>query len=120
MRSGKLLIQGNAVQPHRSIGLHSCLMNQSNPNMPLTYRDRGTSGTQLDVLCGDLVIANIHKAALSTGAHQSPYSGSTFYVTAGPPGFEHHGTAATLEIACLGVERNWDAWLSAATLAERT
>jgi hypothetical protein len=22
--------------------------------LPLTYRDRGTSGTQLDVLCGDI------------------------------------------------------------------
>ena len=33
--------------------------------MPLTYRDRGTNGTQLDVLCGDIVIANVYKGTLS-------------------------------------------------------
>jgi hypothetical protein len=74
--------------------------------MPLTYRDRGTSGTQMDVLCGDLVIANIYKA-LSAVAGQQPIWSWTFFVTAGPPGFEHHGQAATREIAHLGVERNW-------------
>ena len=41
--------------------------------MTLTYRDRGTSGTQLEVLCGDLVIANVYRAALSLAASQAPY-----------------------------------------------
>jgi len=84
--------------------------------MTLTYRDRGTSGTQLEVLCGDLVIANVYRAALSLAASQAPYRCWTF--SAGPPGFEHHGKAATREIACLAVERNWEAWLATAGLTQ--
>jgi len=36
--------------------------------MALTYRDRGTSGTQWDVLSGELVIDGINKGALSLAA----------------------------------------------------
>lgn len=87
--------------------------------MTLTYRDRGTSGTQLDVLCGDIVIANVYKPTLSSVAHGDAYWHWTFYFTARPPGFELHGTAASHEIACLAVERNWEAWLHAAGLTEK-
>ena len=86
--------------------------------MPLNYRDRGTSGTQLDVLCGDLVIANVYKATASLPMGGTVYWNWTFYFTARPPGFALHGRAASREIACLAVERNWDAWLAAAGLGE--
>ena len=33
--------------------------------MPLTYRDRGTSGTQLDVVAGSLVVGSIRKVPMS-------------------------------------------------------
>jgi hypothetical protein len=87
--------------------------------MTLNYRDRATSGTQLDVLCGDIVIANVYKATLTSTADGDAYWHWTFYFTAQPPGFELHGTAASREIACLAVERNWEAWLKAAGLVEQ-
>jgi hypothetical protein len=83
--------------------------------MPLTYRDRGTGDTQLDVLCGEIVIASVRKS-FSVVAKQEPYWQWTFNFTARPPGFELHGSAASREIACLAVERNWEAWLTAAGL----
>jgi hypothetical protein len=33
--------------------------------MKLTYRDRGTSGTQLDVLSGTIVVCSLRKAMMS-------------------------------------------------------
>jgi hypothetical protein len=86
---------------------------------PLTYRDRDSSGTQLDVLCGDIVIANIYKATFSSMAGGDAYWNWTFYFTARPPEFELHGTAASRDIACLAVERNWEVWLDAAGLQEQ-
>ena len=86
--------------------------------MALTYRDRGTSGTQLDVLCGDIVIANVYKATAALTVGGVVYWNWTFYFTARPPGFELHGRAASREIACLAVERNWEAWLKAARLRD--
>jgi hypothetical protein len=86
--------------------------------MPLTYRDRGSSGTQIEVLCGDIVIAIVYKGTLSATTGGDPYWNWTFYFTARPPGFEMHGTAASREIACLAVERNWEAWLKAAGLRD--
>ena len=41
--------------------------------MTLTYRDQGINGTQLDVLCGDIVIANVYKPTLSSVAHGDLY-----------------------------------------------
>ena len=85
--------------------------------MELVYRDRGLSGTQIDVICGDLVIAGRLQATLpSVVARQEYFGAGLFFVTAAPPGFEHHGTAASSEIACLAVERNWETWLAAAGL----
>lgn len=77
--------------------------------MPLTYRDRGVSGTQVDVFSGELVIASIYKAKPTAG-DQASYWRWTFFITAAPTGFEHQGKAATREIACLAVERNWKDW----------
>jgi hypothetical protein len=87
--------------------------------MPLTYRDRGTSGTQLDIVSGDLVIGTLWKAALSATAAGTVNWRWTFHITAGPPGFEHHGNAADITIARCMVEESWEAWLRAAGLTER-
>jgi hypothetical protein len=38
--------------------------------MPLVYRDRGTSGTQLDVMSGSLVVGTVYKAVTSVTAGQ--------------------------------------------------
>lgn len=86
--------------------------------MPLTYRDRHTSGTQLDVLSGNLRIASLYKATLSVVASQTVQWRWTFNVTTGPSGFNIHGTADTLEKAKASVEQNWQAWLKEAGLTE--
>jgi hypothetical protein len=76
------------------------------------------SGTQLDIVVGKLIIgdrlqgrANCDNRARSVGCWT--------YLTARPPGFEHHGRAETLEKAKFSVERNSQAWLDAAGLVER-
>jgi hypothetical protein len=82
----------------------------------LEFRDRGTSGTQLDVLCGDVVIAFLYKAVLSVVASQTPRWHWTFHITAKAPGFDIHGTAASCEEAKQAVEEHWRLWLAAAGL----
>ena len=86
--------------------------------MPLIYRDKGTSGTQLDVLCGNLRIAHIGKRVLTPLTGQDVRWQWTFSVHAAPSGFQHSGHADTFEDAKAAVERNWQAWLTAAGLTE--
>ena len=87
--------------------------------MPLTYRNRGTSGTQLDIVSGDLVIGSLWKGVLSAMTGGAVDWRWTFHITAGPPGFQHHGSAADMTIAKCVIEENWTAWLKTAGLAER-
>jgi hypothetical protein len=87
--------------------------------MPLIYRDRGSSGTQLDIVVGRLVIGTLWKAVLSATTGGAVTWRWTFHTTAGPSGFEHHGRADTFEDAKAAVERNWQAWLDAAGLTEK-
>ena len=85
--------------------------------MGLTYRDKGTSGTQVSVFCGDLRIAHIGKRVLTSLAGQAVRWQWTFSLgNAAPPGFEHSGHADTFEDAKAGVERNWQRWVQAAGL----
>jgi hypothetical protein len=84
--------------------------------MPLTYRGRGASGTQLDIVCGELVIGTLWKAVLSSTSGGAVSWRWTFHITAGPPGFQHHGNAADVTIAKVMIEESWDAWLKAAGL----
>jgi hypothetical protein len=84
--------------------------------MPLVYRDKGTSGTQLEVLSGELPIARISKNVLSIVASHAVQWSWDFQLTAAPPGFQHHGHADDFEGAKAGVERNWQLWLTAAGL----
>lgn len=81
--------------------------------MPLSYRDRGTSGTQLDVISGKAVVCFLWNAMFSSlaggGAHWS------WIRHAGPAsGPQHHGTADTVEQAKAKIEEQWRAWLNAA------
>jgi hypothetical protein len=86
--------------------------------MTLTYRDKGTSGTQIAVLSGNLLIASIGKRVLTPLAGQEVRWQWTFSIHAAPSGFEHSGHADTFEEAKAAVERNWEAWLKAAGLRD--
>ena len=89
--------------------------------MPLNYRDRGASGTQIDIVAGDLVIGTLWKAAPSTPSTRAPQPAQwrwTFHITAGPPGFQHQGGAADVTIAKVMIEESWTVWLGAAGLVE--
>lgn len=50
--------------------------------MPLTYRDRGSSGTQLDIVVGRLVIGTLWKAVLSATTGGAVTWRWTFHTTA--------------------------------------
>ena len=83
--------------------------------MALVFRDKGTSGTQIEVLSNDLCIAHIGKEVMSVVAGHD----GNFVVTVGPPGFQPHGHAETFDAAKASVERNWQLWLLAAGLSVR-
>ena len=86
--------------------------------MPLTYRDRGTSGTQLDVISGQAVVGFLWKATLSVSSGGTARWSWTWH--AGPAsGPQQHGTAETIEAAKAKLEEQWRAWLQAAGLEER-
>jgi hypothetical protein len=87
--------------------------------MALVFRDKGTSGTQIEVLSGDLCIAHIGRQVLSVVASHAVQWRWSFAIMVGPPGFVPHGQADTFEAAKASVEQNWQAWLAAAGLSER-
>jgi hypothetical protein len=90
--------------------------------MPLTYRDRGTSGTRLEIVSGTVAVGSLWKDVLSIGAGDSEHWSWTFYIDAfieeRLDGFNKHGSADSLESAQADIERNWQTWLKAARLAE--
>ena len=92
--------------------------------MPLTYRDRGTSGTQLEIVSGTVAVGSLRKDVLSISAGNSERWSWTFYIDAfieeRLDGFNKHGSAGSREGAQADIERNWQRWLDAAALAERT
>ena len=63
--------------------------------MALIFRDKGTSGTQIEVLSGDLRIAHIGKEVLSIVASHAVRWRWSFAIMVGPPGFQPHGHADT-------------------------
>jgi hypothetical protein len=84
--------------------------------MRLTYLDRGSSGTQWDVLWGGLVIGSIGKGALSLAAdRETPWTWH-FRLRVARPGFVMHGVSVTLDDAKVAMERNWQRWPEAAGL----
>ena len=85
--------------------------------MPLTYRDRGTSGTQLDIISGTAVLGSLWKAVFSVMAGQKARWNWTWH--AGPAsGPQAHSTADTLDEAKAKIEGQWRVWLKAAGLIE--
>lgn len=84
--------------------------------MSLQYRAKGDAGTEWDVFSGDLRIGSISKGSLSLSASRETPWGWHFALHVAPPGFEHHGFARTFDEAKAAVERNWQAWMSAAGL----
>jgi hypothetical protein len=84
----------------------------------LEFRDRGTSATQIAVMCGAVVIAGLYKGTLSVTAGQAVVWHWTFKTTDGPPGFRQHGTALSFDEAKTAVEEQWAAWLAAAGLRQ--
>ena len=85
--------------------------------MTLTYRDKGSSGTQLEVLSGTVVVARLWKAVLSRMADQDARWSWTW--ESGPTLEHRHGTADTIEEAKAILELQWLTWLKAAGLRER-
>jgi hypothetical protein len=83
--------------------------------MPLTYRDRGTSGTQLHIVSGQVVVGSSWKAALSVTAGKDVRWHWTFH--SGPTA-DPHGAADSLDDAKAMIEELWTAWLDAAGLKE--
>jgi hypothetical protein len=88
--------------------------------VPLTYRDKGTSGTQIDVRSGNLSVAHIGKEMFSQLVAGGARWRWNFSIGNGPPGFERHGHADTFEEAKAAVERNWQEGRTAAGLRDET
>jgi hypothetical protein len=84
--------------------------------MALEFHDTGASGTQVAVMSGEVVVANIYKGTLSVTAGQAIVWNWTFKTTEGPPSFQQHGTATSLDEAKAAVEEQWLRWLDAAGL----
>lgn len=85
--------------------------------MPLTYRDRGTSGTQLDVMSGTVVVCSLRKAMMSPSFKGERWDW-TWNISKGPPGFAIYGQADTKAEAQAEIEKQWRAWVEAAELCE--
>jgi hypothetical protein len=86
--------------------------------MTLTYRDKGTSGTQIDVRSGDLSVCHIGKEMFSELVGGGARWRWNFKMHIGPPGFVPLGYADSYEEAKAAVERNWQLWLTAACLRD--
>ena len=85
--------------------------------MPLSCRDRGSRGTQLDIWSGGVVVGKLWKTVSSVTAGQEPRWNWSWQ--GGPSkGPEQHGTADTIDDAKSQLERQWQEWLLAAGLQE--
>jgi len=85
--------------------------------MPLTYRDRGTSGTQLTIVSGKADVGSLWKVVLAVTAGE----GSRWHWTwhSGPgDGRGQHGTADSIDEAKAALEAEWRA-LDAAGLTKK-
>ena len=86
--------------------------------MTLTYYDRGMSGTQLDVMSGEVRIATLWKNKVSAGAGGREEWRWSFTMSAGQPLFAVHGSADTKSEAQAEIENTWQGWLDAAGLKQ--
>ena len=89
--------------------------------MPLTYKDRGSSQTQLEVVSGDWR-GSLQKdfSSAMTGGRQLWHW--TLYVGTHPGsplrGFRHHGSGDSRETAQADLEKMWALWVKAAGLGD--
>ena len=86
--------------------------------MPLKYVDRGSSGTQLDIVSNAKTLGRLWKAVMSVSSGGGVQWVWTWH--AGPAsGPQQHGTADSKEAAVAQIEEQWRAWLEAAGLVEK-
>ena len=85
--------------------------------MKLTYRDRRTTGTQLDVLSGSIEVCFLHKA-MQSPAFKGERWDWHWHMSKGPPNFYIHDSAGTKAEAQAKIESVWQAWLDAAGLSD--
>lgn len=85
--------------------------------MTLTYRERGESGTQLDIASGGALLGRLWKVGLIGMGDRNARWNWTWH--AGPAsGPQAHGSADTVDEAKARLEDQWRAWLQAAGLQE--
>ena len=90
--------------------------------MALIFLDKGASksGMQFEAVSGGLSIGYVGKEVLRSSAGREQQWRWTLYIgSAAPPGLERHGHASTCEEAKAALDRNWQAWVTAAGLIER-
>jgi hypothetical protein len=87
--------------------------------MTLTYRDRRTSGTQLDVMSGEIRVATLWNNKFAAKAGDGETWKWSWTLSAGPPMFEVHGTANSKYEAQAVIEGEWRRWFDAAGLREK-
>jgi hypothetical protein len=86
--------------------------------MPLTYRDRGFSGTQIDVMSGEVRIATLWKNKSRTSSGREEWRW-TFTMSAGPGAFAIQGEADSKADAQAAIAGTWERWVAAAGLIEK-
>jgi hypothetical protein len=87
--------------------------------MTLIYRDRGTSGIQLDVMAGEIRVATLWNNKFAAKAGGGETWKWSWTLSAGPPMFEVHGTANSKHEAQAVIEGEWRRWFDAAGLREK-
>ena len=81
------------------------------------YVDRGSSGTQLDIVSHTKSLGRLWKAVMSVRSSGAVHWTWTWH--AGPAKSpQQHGTASTLDEAKAKIEKQWRVWLEAAGLRE--
>jgi hypothetical protein len=88
--------------------------------MPLHYKDRGSSQTQLEVVSGNLAVGSLRKDFKSVMSASHEVWHWTLYVGTHPgsplPGFRHHGSGDSRETVQADLEKMWALWVEAAGL----
>ena len=79
--------------------------------MPLVYRDRGSSNTQLDVLCGTVIVTRIGKDWSTVMNEDAERWSWHMKQESGPKGYQVSGSASSLAEAKSFVDRMWGMWL---------
>ena len=87
--------------------------------MPLTFRERGPSGFQIDVMSGGVRIATLWKHWVQGSKGEGEDWRWSFTMMVGASGFEAHGKETSKVKAQYELERNWMRWVHEAGLKEQ-